>query len=144
MARSRPQVTLALGEVEDGEGQDRTDHDVDRRDEQEQVASTGQQAKCARVPDAEHEDGREPATTAEIRRWRPAARARRRRSRLVSIGAQCRGVDRGVDGVQTKRAPKRPFPWGGEVRHRHSAGAYFAGKVPRVTTVIGPAPVVAA
>jgi hypothetical protein len=54
------QVALALGAIEDGEGQDRADHHVDRSDQQEQVAPARHEPERARIPDEEHQDGSEP------------------------------------------------------------------------------------
>ena len=50
-------MPLALRAVEDGEREYRTDHDVDRGDQQEQVAAAGHVPKRAGIPDEEHQDG---------------------------------------------------------------------------------------
>ena len=122
-----PQVPPALGAVEDGEGQQRTEHHVDAGDQQEQVAAAGQCAERAR-------------STRRRTPGRRRARRRQRRSgdgcprhRRAGAGQGASASGRSVEGVGSG-ARQRANEKGAEAPfHRgwRRASAAFGGRVLR-------------
>ena len=149
-------MAARLGAVEDGEGEQRTEDDVDAGQEEEQATPAREFAIRAGVPDDERRGSRRARRSSRqprIRRWMPSGEGASRRQ-IVERSGQRHSLDNGdVARVRSaaehgsERGPPELIGKGAEAplsllsdssNQRHCAGAYLAGSArgrPRATTV---------